>query len=98
MEVRDKRMTRYETLITRLESTLPSVNLEELRQLMSSASPPLVGDVKEATYHLIGAIISRINLSKEKLEATIESHIADVKLKQVVINVCQSKFLIAPPY
>lgn len=46
-------MTRYETLITRLESTLPSVNPEELRQLMRSASPPLVVDQKVSGVQII---------------------------------------------
>lgn len=58
-------MTRYETLIAGLESTLPSVNPQELQKFMSSASPPLVDDVREAADHQLGAIIGCINLPRK---------------------------------
>lgn len=77
-------MTRYETLITRLESTLPSVNPEELQQLMSSASPSLVVDVREMADHQLGAISGNINLPRAKLEASIESHMSAADQKVVL--------------
>lgn len=82
-------MTRYETLITRLESTLPSVNPEGLQQLMSSASPPLVVDVREMADHQLGAISGNINLPRAKLEASIESHMSAADQK--VILYCGSR-------
>ena len=77
-------MTRYETLITRLESTLPSVNPEELQQLMSSASPPLVVDVRDMADHQLGAISGSINLPRAKLEASIESHMSAADQKVIL--------------
>lgn len=82
-------MTRYDTLITHLESTLPSVNPEELRQLMSSASPPLVVDLRETADHQLGAISGSINLPRAKLEANIENHM--LAADQKVILYCGSR-------
>ena len=82
-------MTRYENLITRLERTLPSVSPEELQQLMSSASPPIVVDVREAADHELDAIVGSINLPRAKLEASIESHMSAADQK--VILYCGSR-------
>jgi len=82
-------MTRYETLITHLESSLPSVNPEEIRQLMSSASAPLVVDVRETADHQLGAISGSINLPRAKLEANIENHMSAADQK--VILYCGSR-------
>ena len=82
-------MTRYETLITHLESSLPSVNPEELRQLMSSASAPLVVDVRETADHQLGAISVSINLPRAKLEANIENNMSAADQK--VILYCGSR-------
>ena len=82
-------MRRYETLITHLESSLPSVNPEELRQLMSSASAPLVVDVRETADHQLGAISGSINLPRAKLEANIENHMSAADQK--VILYCGSR-------
>lgn len=77
-------MTRYENLITRLENTLPSVNPAELNQLMTSASPPLIVDVREAADHQLGAIVGSINLPRAKLEASIESHMSATDQKVIL--------------
>ncbi len=82
-------MTRYENLITRLEHTLPSVSPEELQQLMTSASPPVVVDVRATSDHELDAIVGSINLPRAKLEASIESHMSAADQK--VILYCGSR-------
>ncbi len=82
-------MKRYETLINRLEKTLPLVHAEELQQLMSSPSPPLVVDVRETSDHQLAGIVGSINLPRATLEASIESH--QSAADQKVILYCGSR-------
>ncbi len=49
-------MSRYEALIRKLETTLPSVSPSELQRLMTSTPPPLIVDVRETADYELGAI------------------------------------------
>ncbi len=77
-------MSRYEALIRKLETTLPSVSPSELQRLMNSISPPLVVDVRETTDYQLDAIDGSINLPRAKLEANIESQMSTADQKVIV--------------
>jgi len=77
-------MSRYDVLIKKLETTLPSVSPAELQCLMNSGSPPLVVDVRESSDYQLGAVDGSINLLRSRLEATIESHMSTADQKVIV--------------
>ncbi len=82
-------MSRYETLISKLETTLPSVSPSELQRIMASNPAPLVVDVREPADHQYDAIAGSINLPRSKLEANIETHMSSPN--QQVIVYCGSR-------
>ncbi len=82
-------MSRYETLISKLETTLPSVSPSELQELMTSTTTPLVVDVREPADHQHDAIAGSIHLPRSKLEANIENHMSSPN--QQVIVYCGSR-------
>ena len=77
-------MSRYEALIRKLETTLPTVSPSELQRLMTSNPPPLIVDVRETADYELGAIEGSINLPRTKLEANIENQMSTADQKVIV--------------